>query len=356
MSFHIEYPRTLPLQRPGDFQPGAPKFHARWDSAVTTLVCDYIAVQRDRDDLTSENNFFERLQRDFDSEFGPDCAERMRMVDEAGKTNSIIVAYWTDPSRYAFWKFTAAFNAWLQSAEREAEDVGYWRETLVVPYDRLETIYSEPEYRVGLNRTKGCNIEPMYTAGYFGAMRDRLPISAVDGLNSPYETSLPKGAFEDGLRKRIRVDIPHNLVSIRSGQYWQKAEGEQLADYYENLQPKLEVGMSYIKDNPLTTGCLSLRAMVNLDQEGNELRETSKHGYFISLAFLERWASSHKSHLDIFKHALAMRRKYGAERSVVTWHEVFVLGSSPSFEYVNCHAETGLLKYANLWGSAPIAR
>jgi aldoxime dehydratase len=50
-----------------------------------------------------------------------------------------------------------------------------------------------------------------------------------------------------------------------------------------------------------------------------------------------------------------MRRKYGAERSVVTWHEVFVLGTAPAFEYLNCHIETGLLPFAHLWGSAASA-
>lgn len=350
MSFHIEYPRTIPAQRPGEFAPAAPKFHLRWNAPLTTVVSDYIAVQRTPADFGTERAFFKRTRDAFASAWGPDCFDEVRHTDEAGSTNSIVIAYWTDITRYAIWKHQDAFNTWLASPEREKENVGYWRETLTVPYDRIETIFSEPYYRAGIARTKGSELEPMYTAGYFGAMRDRLPISAIDPLASPYGESVPQGEFLGASRARIRIDVPPNVVNIRSGQYWEKAEGDQLDDYCTNLQPKLETGMAYLKDHAATTGCLSLRALVTLDQEGNELKETSKHGYFLSLGQLERWAAGHKSHLDIFKHALAMRRKYRAARSVVTWHEVFVLGTTPSFEYVNCHAGTGLLRFAHAWG------
>jgi len=352
MSFHIEYPRTIPAQRPGDFKPGAPKFQVRWSTPLTTVITDYIAVQRATFDADTERAFFKRARDAFASDWGPDCFDEVRCVDDAGFTNSIVIAYWTDITRYAHWKHRDAFNRWFASPEREAEEVGYWRETLTVPYDRIETIFSEPYYRAGIARSKGCELEPMYVAGYFGSMRDRLPISAVDPLDSPYGEEVPVGGFTGSAGKRIRIDVPANVVNIRSGQYWEQAEGEQLEDYYANLQPKLETGMDYIKNHPETTGCLTLRALVSLDQDGKELKETSKHGYFLSLALLERWAVGHKSHLDIFKHALAMRRKYGAERSVVTWHEVYVLSTMPSFEYVNCHAGTGLLQFADVWSQA----
>ncbi|WP_206996913.1 phenylacetaldoxime dehydratase family protein [Trinickia mobilis] len=353
MSFHFEYPRTIAARRPGEFKPAAPKFHVRWQAPVTTIVSDYIAVQRQASDMAAERAFFQRMRRAFDSAYGPDSFEEMRQTDEAGMVNSIVVAYWTDIVRYALWKHVDSFNAWFRSTEREQEAVGYWRETLTVPYDRMETIFSEPYYHAGLARTRQAALEPMYTAGYFGAMRDRLPISAIDPLNSPYGETTPEGNYAGGPVRRVRVDVPPNVVSIRSGQVWQKAEGEQLDDYYQNLQPKLETGMAYLKEHPETTGYLSLRAIVHLDKDGQELRETSKHGYFLALAQLERWAAEHKSHLDIFKHALAMRRKYGADRQVVTWHEVFVLGTTPSLEYINCHPGTGLLRFANVWGNPP---
>jgi aldoxime dehydratase len=85
--------------------------------------------------------------------------------------------------------------------------------------------------------------------------------------------------------------------------------------------------------------------MSNLNAHGEELAETSSLAYFLSLEHLERWAASHETHLDIYRHAIAMNRKFGSKREVITWHEVFVLSGSAAFQYVNCHADTGLLPY-----------
>jgi aldoxime dehydratase len=352
MTVHIEYPRLIPARRPGDFKPAAPKFQVRWDTPVVTVVSDYIALQRTAEDMQGERQFFSRVRDAFARECGPDAFEEMREIDAHGAVNSVVVGYWTDLTRYARWKHHDPLNAWLSDADRERDGVGYWRETLIVPLERFETIFSEPIYHAGIARTAHSKLEPMYTAGYFGAMRDRIAISAIDPLDSPYGSAAPQADFTGAHTRRIRIDVPTNLVSIRSGQFWQNAKDDQLDDYVQNLQPKLDAGMQYLHDHSEDTGCLSLRSLVNLDQDGNELMETSKHGYFLSLAHLENWAVSHRTHLDIFQHALAMRRKYGAARSVVTWHEVFVMSTIPSFEYINCHGDTGLLRFAKDWGSA----
>ncbi|AGW90312.1 phenylacetaldoxime dehydratase family protein [Cupriavidus sp. DF5525] len=351
MSVRIEYPRSIPARRPGDFKPAAPKFQVQWDAPVVTVVSDYLALQRDVKDMQGEQDFFSRVRDAFEREWGPDSFEEMRGIDERGAVNSVVVGYWTDLTRYSLWKCHDPFNAWFSHSNRASEGVGYWRETLIVPVERFETIFSESIYRAGIACTKNSRLEPMFTAGYFGAMRDRIAISAIDPLSSPYGNIAPAASFKGGPGQRVRIDVPTNLVSIRTGQFWQNAKDDQLDDYVTNLQPKLDSGVKYLQDNSEGTGCVSLRSLVNLDRQGNELMETSKHGYFLSLAHLEDWAASHKSHLDIFQHALAMRRKYGAARSVVTWHEVFAIGTTPSFEYINCHADTGLLRFANDWGA-----
>lgn len=357
MSFHIDYPRVVPERRRDGFRPAAPKFNVRWEMPITAVISDYLAVQHDATDPEVERGFFRRARAGFDHEWGPDCFEEMRHETRDGRVDSIVVAYWTDLVRHAMWKRASAFQAWLRSPEREHDGVGYWRETVSVPYDRFETIFSEGYYHAGVARTRRSELAPTYTAGYFGAMRDRLPISAIDVLASPHGEAMPEPDFKaagPGLR-RIRIELPPNVVSIRSGQYWQRAEGEQLDDYLENLQPKLENGMRHLVEHPATSGCLVLRPMVNLDADGEPLRETSKHAYFLSLGHLERWAEDHPSHLAIFGHALAMRRRYGQARSVVTWHEVGVLSTPPAFEYLNCDPATGLLRYAHLWGAAVAA-
>ena len=50
-----------------------------------------------------------------------------------------------------FWKI---FFAWFAADERVADkNVGYCRETIVIPYERHETIYSGQNYKIGLART-----------------------------------------------------------------------------------------------------------------------------------------------------------------------------------------------------------
>jgi aldoxime dehydratase len=84
--------------------------------------------------------------------------------------------------------------------------------------------------------------------------------------------------------------------------------------------------------------------MTNLDDDGTERRNTSVYAHFLSLAQLEAWAASHKTHLGIYHHAIAMNRKYKQARQFVSWHEMFVIQGA-TFEYVNCHKQTGLLPY-----------
>jgi aldoxime dehydratase len=225
--------------------------------------------------------------------------------------------------------------------------MGYWRETIVVPYDRHETIYSEPNYEIGLARCAAGSVEPMTTNGYFGAARDRMPVSAIDPLESPLGQTLPARREAASQGSRLRVQPPLNLVAIRSGQFWVNAQSEQRTDYLDRLQPKLLRGMKYLEDNKEASGCLSIRNMSNLDSAGDEIAETSTLAYFLSLGHLERWAESHETHLDIYRHAIAMNRKFGAKREVTTWHEVFALSGAASFEYVNCHPSTGLLPYCD---------
>jgi Haem-containing dehydratase len=87
------------------------------------------------------------------------------------------------------------------------------------------------------------------------------------------------------------------MVTLRSGQYWAHAGHEQLDDYVNNMRPRLMTGMNHLTDNKEETGTLSLLVMTNLDDDGTERRETSVLAHFISLAQLEKWSASHKTHL-----------------------------------------------------------
>jgi aliphatic aldoxime dehydratase len=348
MVFHVEYPRVVPERKPPGHQPAAPRYTLRWHDPVETMVSDYYGTQRAGLGWEEQQQFFQRVEASLAHPDGPAAHEIMRFTDEAGETNAVVVAYWLDATRHARWSATAEFPRWFSAAERLSGDAGYWKETIAVPYDRHETIYSAPHYRIGFARTANSSIESMTTNGYFGAARDRVPVSAIDPLESPLQQRPPTPRQVDSRGRRLRVATPHNMTALRSGQFWVGAGPEQLADYRENLQPKLMRGMNFLLDHKGETGTLALRVMTNLDTDGKERAETSVLAYFLSLAQLEDWSKSHETHLDIYRHAIAMNRQFKEKREVVTWHELFVMPQATSFEYVNCHAKTGVLPYFDL--------
>lgn len=349
MAFHVEYPRTVPARKPEGHTPAAPRYTLRWQHPVDMLVSNYFAVQQADLPWDKQKAFFDHVRASFDHIDGPAAHEIMRFTDESGEINAVVVAYWLDATKHARWSADAEYPNWFRSEAPMSEpDVGYWSETIAVPYDRFETIYSGPHYKIGFARTAGSSIESMTTNGYFGAARDRIPVSAIDPLDSPMKNRRPTPREVKSRGRRLCATTPHNMTALRSGQFWVGAGEEQLADYDENLQPKLMRGMNFLLNNKEATGTLALRIMTNLEEDGRERAETSVLAYFLSLEQLEEWSKSHVTHLDIYHHAIAMNRKFKEKREVVTWHECFVMPSTTSFEYVNCHPSTGVLPYFEL--------
>lgn len=350
MSFHIEYPRLIPERRSPGHKPAAPRFTLRWADPVPAIISQYHGMQLPDRDWHWQAEFFARALASFGEENGPAAHEIMRFEDETGHINAVVVSYWTDATRHARWSRNSAFSRWLDEDARLSEAAGYWREAISVPYDRHETIYSAPNYRIGLGRLPGTVIEHMTTNGYFGAARDRLPISAIDALEGAV-ADLPAPPSVTSRGRRLFAAVPLNMTAIRSGQFWEAAQQEQLDDYNDNLQPKLMRGMQHLSQHREQNGTLALRIMTNLTADGIERRETSVLGYFLALDWLEAWAKSHETHLDIYRHAIAMNRMYQERREVVTWHEVFIMQGGSCFEYINCHERTGLLPTSRLFSS-----
>jgi len=322
------------------------RYWLRWTHPVSTIVCEYFAIQGRDLPWATQAEFFARVKTSLDGAQAPGAFEIMRCTDTQGYSNAIIVAYWLDAVAHARWTRDAAILTWLHADERLAEPYGYWRETFSTPFDRHETNYSYNDYKIGLARCEPAHLISHDINAYFGAMRDRIPLSAVDPLDSPFGATMPNAGGPETFRRRVRIMTPLNLTVIRSGQFWANARKEQWDDYLDNLQPKLLRGMDYIETHKETSGCCVMRMMYNLDENGREKPESSVLSYFLSLQMLEDWAKSHETHLDIYRHAIAMMRKYGEEREVRTWHEVFVLPTGGGlFEYVNCHPKTGLIPF-----------
>jgi aldoxime dehydratase len=142
------------------------------------------------------------------------------------------------------------------------------------------------------------------------------------------------------------VAVPENLAVIRSGQDWTNCHGSELAQFTESVQPALLEGMNFLRDHPDETGCCELRFAEETADNGSPLEKTFGLGYFLTLGHLEKWASTHPTHLAIFAKFLTMVREYGKDLKLKLWHEVSVLPSAGQvFEYLNCHPDTGLLPY-----------
>jgi aldoxime dehydratase len=342
VEFGIGFERVIPERRPAGHKPAAPRYSLKWSRPVPAIVSDYFAIQGSDLSWDDQTGFFGRARAGFGESDGPDSFEIMRAVDEQGLLNAIVVAYWTDPVRHARWNARSSLPIWFRRAERVEERNGYWREMVSVPFERHETIYSESFYRIGAGRTEDSFIGPAVANGYFGAARDRLPISAVDPLSSPFPDVDGPSEGLRGFGQRLRVRAPVNMVTLRSGQYWEHADEEQLRDYEQNMRPRLMTGMNHLVAHKEETGTLSLLVMTNLEDDGWERKETSVLAHFISLDHLEQWSASHKTHLDIYSHAIAMNRHYKEQRKFVSWHELSVIQAA-EFEYVNCDPRTGLM-------------
>lgn len=338
--YHVEYPRTVPASRPSSHRPAAPRFSLRWRRPVPEFITVWFGLQGADATTPEGKGFTARMRSYFEENGGPDSFEVFDCVETPDMPGVAVVAYWTTYQRYETWLTRSAWRGWWDDAERVNEGLGYWREELSCPYDRHETIYSDPEYRIGLGLTSDSVIVPITTNGYFGAARDRIPLSAINELPGPDLDSTIATFTESG--RRVMLSVPENVTVLRSGQYWHTSEPEQADDYEQMMQPLLDRGMDYLQNNS-ETGCLSLRRLTNLTTDHERRRETSILATFRSLDTLEQWSAAHHTHLSIYRHAIAMKRKYGARRDVVTWHELFVLPHGNRFEYLNCHETTGLL-------------
>lgn len=126
MSFHIVYPRTIPERRPPNHQPAAPRWTLRWKTPVHTVISDYFAIQARTLPWDLQQAFIGRIRACLAHQDGPDAHEVMRCIDEAGFINTIVVAYWLDPTKHARWKLLSAFGGWfdLWSAYRKVWAIG----------------------------------------------------------------------------------------------------------------------------------------------------------------------------------------------------------------------------------------
>jgi aldoxime dehydratase len=331
-----------PHNLPPDWTPPAPAWAVSFAQQTKPVVMAYFGTQLPARDGKA---VAPPILKFFTGADAPLNFENARFIDRSGRANLITSAYWTDPASYERWRQSSGFESWWNDRARTSDSAGHFREILTIPPDRFETIFSLGII-IGVAKVGGPVVGPIREHSYWGSMRDRILASANDDLRSSYGERLPREGSSATQGRRLRVAVPGNLAVIRSGQDWTAVTGDELAEYNESVRPALVEGMTFLRDNPHETGCCDLRFAEETDNDGAPLMKSFGLGYFLTLGHLEKWASTHPTHLAIFSRFLKMVPKYGADLKLRLWHEVSVLpASGQDFEYINCHPDTGLLPY-----------
>lgn len=324
---------------PADFEPPVPAWGAGWNNGVQRLTTAIFGVQH-----SDESRLDRWAARAFAAEVRPARVERARYTDLAAVNNAVYLAYFTGDG-YARWADQEETLPWWRGDGPLQAEGGYWREIFHVPIERMETLHSTPHAH-GVAHLSDPVEGPVEEHAYPGAARDRIPASARDTLKGEAAVAgSVAGRRRDGGR-RVRIEAPHNLCVIRSGQDWSHCEEEERRFYLDRVQPHLVTGMDYLARNPEESRCLCMRLMTAIDDAGDELEETFGLGYALDIHAFEEWARSHPTHAEIFGSFMSHAQNFGDQLQLRLWHEVSVVpGGESVFEYVDCHTQTGLLRH-----------
>ena len=333
---HLASARTYPGRTPHDFRPPYPSYTARFDPVLTRVVMAYFGVQWIGDNHRVAREAVVGLCRELARAAGSPRIERARYLDERGYETEIVIGYWGNDETFNRW-FTEIGSEWT-APRRHTNGIGFFVEVLHPEVRRFETLFSAVDRLEGVARISETLSGEIREHGYWGGMRDRLPIAAESTL----EPSGTRSVTHDGPRTRVHpVD---NLCLIRSGQDWTDADGDERALYLNDVEPVLRTGMDFLRDSGRPLGCFANRYMTVLSDDGDPLDKTFGMSWWRSLGDLERWAESHPTHVAIFGAALRYLSTLGPAATLRLYHEVTVAAADEQFfEYLGCHDETGML-------------
>ena len=330
----LETPRTRHKRVPDDYQPPYPSFVARYKPAVNRVVMAYFGLQYRGTAPGAATDELGEIARRVAAEGGPSHWDRAQYVDQAGYENVVSVAYWDDIARFDKW-FAPAREAWTGT---EPEGIGTFIEVLRPTVARHETLFSSLGRPEGVAAISGGMSGEVREHAYWGGMRDRIPLSQTDPMSPGGNPEL----IRDGAR--LRVQAHDNLCLIRSGQDWSDTEASERKLYLDDVEPVLREGMDFLRDEGLGVGCYANRYMRVLAAGGDASEKSYGQSWWKSLAALERWAESHPTHVRIFGAAMKYLSTLGPSAKLRLYHEVTVAAADEQFfEYLNCHAKTGML-------------
>ncbi|CAN7262753.1 phenylacetaldoxime dehydratase family protein [Variovorax paradoxus] len=340
---HLKCPRTRHRRVEDDYAPPYPAWSARAPGAVRQVVMGYFGVQSRGAGMQGRAcAALMRIASGFALPDGPGHHDFAHHVDAAGCDNMVAIAYWSDPAAHARWCAAPEVDAWWRSDERLADGLGYFREIVAPRAAHFETMFNTPDRLEGVGVVMGGVSGELQEHGYWGSMRDRIPLSQTDAMAPSGMRAVIAGAPAPG--QRVRIAGHENIAMIRSGQEWADTTGQERTLYLGEMEPVLREGMDFLRDQGLPVGCYSNRYMQHLDGKGAPLEKSFGLSFWHSLADMERWAESHPTHVAIFGSFMRYVQALNFQLQLRVYHEVSVLkADEQSYEYINCHAGSGLM-------------
>ncbi|RSM00860.1 hypothetical protein CDV31_011613 [Fusarium ambrosium] len=344
--------RIYPLRKPKNHKLPIPRWRLGLPKETTHVYTAYIGVQKHSNDQATtqaQKEATSAIQAWLKGHHGPSAFESFTMIDGSDvEETSIWVSYWLEESKYRLGLEDLSLPSIYASLSAPGRaSIGIWREAFATEVPRLETNYSGLDYLPGLARLPGTSFPEHEFSAYWGAARDRIPSSAYDLFAQSADT-VPPTTVPLGIGQYLTGTNTENIAHIRSGQFWENCGQEEADAYDRKLEPTLRSGLEYLWENSPETGALGLRYLRNQDIDSPDERprkETCGAGFFTSLETLETWAKSHRSHLAIYRGAMAHYKAFGDRRKMRTWHEVSVLRRGDAkFEYLNCVPKTGVIR------------
>jgi aldoxime dehydratase len=339
---HLRVQRSVPPTRnPPDGHSDFASFSHFLPESVTTLSVAYIGVQSATADWAQLADLLRVVDCGLQAEGGSDHHDRARYVDSAGFKTILIAAYWLQPSDFDRW-WRHSGQDWVDP-EMHSDGCGRFVESLQPTVERLETIVSSADGREGFGALADGTSPPIAEHGYWGSMRDRLPIAQVDTL-APGRLG-PVVYHADDRVISVRLDA--NACVIRSGQDYSDTQGDERTYYLEYVEPRLRRGMDFLRAEGSTIGCYVNRYLQVLDDEFVPIEKSYAVSWWVDVAALEAWARSHPTHVAIFDSFMQHMSRFGQDAQLRLYHEVMVPDPHQQvFRYLDCHNGTGVLPAA----------
>jgi aldoxime dehydratase len=340
---HLQCPRTRTRRIEDDYAPPYPCWTSRADQDVTQVAMAYFGVQSKGGSQHGQAcRALMHITAGFAQTDGPGHHDLTHYVDADGYDNMVAIAYWSDPAVYRRWRDSAAVAAWWNDPQRLHDGIGYFREVLTPRIEHFETMFNTPDHIEGVGVVMQGLSEPFQEHGYWGSMRDRIPLAQTEALTPQGRLHSLDGA--PGAGRRVRIAGHDNVAIIRSGQEWTQTEGQERRLYLDEMEPVLAAGMNFLRDQGSQVGCYSNRYMTHIDAAGRPLEKSFGVSYWRSLADMERWSESHPTHVEIFATFMRMVQALQFQLKLSVYHEVSILKpDEQDYEYINCHAHTGLM-------------